>query len=474
MHLSLKRILLLLALVIAAGGSFYVFLNKTPPASTNQINDEYVTLNNNEKVHVFYPAKAEKGLLIFIADKHQGDKTAEYIQQFASLSYYVAVIDNESLLNSSVDVTSHCLDLAKKITGINTQLQQHYKIDDEELPILVGANKSAATVYAALSQSEEHKFHAAVGINFSAYLKASSPLCEQENFASVADHGLILNAVKRLPNSFYIFQDVDVSPESVKFSEKIGNVKLTVASDKKQNAQAEAIQILQWLDPRLADQISSDSSNSDLPIIEVPATEQSSSNNTIANESLVVLLTGDGGWAEIDKSIAKILADKGIPTVALDSLSYFWKARTPQETANDVEKIILQYLEQWNKKRVILIGYSFGADVLPFVANNLTAETQQKISLISLLGMGKTAAFEFRLSSWMNADKNPNRQPILPEIDKMKWANTICIYGVDDDSANCLPTKELGVKIISMTGDHHFDEKYDELVQHILDSEKTK
>ncbi|GGY72367.1 virulence protein [Cellvibrio zantedeschiae] len=469
MQLSLKRSLLIAGIILAllVAGFIYLFPGNTQPAITNQIGDEQVKLSNNETLQVFRAAKPEKGVLIYIADKSHDNKIADYAKQFASLSYYVAVLDKDALLSSPANTETHCLDLAKKIGDINTQLQKHYQLDDEELPILAGTDQSSAVVYAVLAQAEGHKFHAAVSINFSTDLKVHTALCEQEKFVNTDK----LIAIKRLPTSFYVFQDTNAPAESAKFAENIGNVKLTIAADQKQNAQAEAIQILQWLDPRLADQISSDASDSDLPLIEVPVTESA---NIQASESLVVLLTGDGGWAEIDKSLAKILADKGIPTVALDSLSYFWKQRTPQETAKDIEDTISHYLDKWNKKRAILIGYSFGADVLPFVANNLTTETQQKISLIALLGMGKTAAFEFRLSSWMNADKNPNRLPILPEFGKMKWANTICIYGVDDDAANCLPTAELGVKIISMPGDHHFDERYDELVQHILDNEKAR
>jgi len=477
---SLKNKLIIVGVVLTviAAGLIYRSLHKEHKTNPDHITDEHISLskneknNINEKLRMLHAEKPEKGLLIYIADQSHTKQTTEYARQFASLSYYVAVIDNESLLSSPANTVEQCLNIAQKLIELSEQLKSHYKLDDDELPILVGTEASAATVYAALAQAESHKFHAAVSINLTPQLKAHTQLCQQQELSIIENQQLKLTAVKRLPTSFYVFQDQDASPEFVKFTEKVGNVKLTIANDKKQNAQAEAIQILQWLDPRLADQISSDASDSDLPLIEIPVDEQQSSTKPSTSESLAIIITGDGGWAEIDKNVAKILADKGIPTVALDSLSYFWKARTPEQTAQDVETIISQYLEKWNKKNVILIGYSFGADVLPFVANNLTPEAQHKVSLIALLGMGKTAAFEFRLSSWMNADTNPNRLPLLPEIAKMKWANSICIYGVDDEAANCLPTTELGVKIISMTGDHHFDEKYDELVQHIIENEK--
>jgi type IV secretory pathway VirJ component len=43
-----------------------------------------------------------------------------------------------------------------------------------------------------------------------------------------------------------------------------------------------------------------------------------------------VLISGDGGWASIDKGIAKALVARGVPVAGLDSLRYFWSERTPR------------------------------------------------------------------------------------------------------------------------------------------------
>lgn len=468
MPLKTKLALSLLTSVVIIVGTFLLFIQKTKPPVDSTINTDHVKIGN-ENIPVYRATRPEKGLIIYIADKRQSDQTTKYAKQFAALSYYVAMIDNEALLRSEPNGAG-CLNLAKKLADVKTALQQHYKLD--EYPILAGTDQSSSTVYATLAQTKGHEFHAAVSVNLTTELKSHTELCEQDTFTHSSDQGTVLKSIDRLPTSFYVFQTKDFFPEAKQFSEHISNLKFTLAEGPTQNAATEAIQILQWLDPRLADQISSDASDSDLPLIEIPAV--TSSENQIPSDSLVVLLTGDGGWAEIDKSLAKILAEKNVPTVALDSLSYFWKSRTPEETANDIENTIADYLQKWNKKRVILVGYSFGADVLPFVVNRLNDEIRQKISLVALLGMGKTAAFEFRLSSWMNADTHASRLPITPEIKKMN-VNAICIYGIKDDAANCLPNVEFGVKAISMPGDHHFDERYEDLVNHILDNaQKTK
>jgi type IV secretory pathway VirJ component len=463
-----KFIPLVIFLVLILVGLMFIYVKKNS-SDTASLIDEQININNQQKLRIVHKITPEKGLLIYLAQGHT-KTTEEYARQFASLSYYVAIIDNQTLLNSEIDQKKQCLNLAEKLSDISRQIKSHLNIDTNELPILVGTDESAASIYAAIAQASEHIFHAAVSINFSKILPNHSPLCGQESFIQNT-HNQQLIPIKRLPTSLYTFQNGNALPNLVDahFAENISNLKLTISDEKKQTAQTEAIQVLQWLDPRLADQISSDASGSDLPLIEVPSDQ---AQLPVKSETLAIILTGDGGWAEIDKNIAKLLAENGVSTVALDSLSYFWKMRTPDETAKDVGSIISQYLEKWHKKKVILIGYSFGADVLPFVVDRFNAETRNKIALIALLGMGETAAFEFRLSSWMNADTDPHRLPILPEIEKMTWANTICIYGIKDTDANCLPMEKFGIKVISMPGDHHFDKKYDDLVRHILENEK--
>src|SRR5712691_5955504 len=93
-----------------------------------------------------------------------------------------------------------------------------------------------------------------------------------------------------------------------------------------------------------------------LPLVEVPATKG-------ASDTLVVFVSGDGGWAAIDKSISKVLADSGMPVVGLNALQYFWTKRTPDSASRDLQWIVENYLASWNKGRVMLVGYSRGADV---------------------------------------------------------------------------------------------------------------
>jgi hypothetical protein len=42
---------------------------------------------------------------------------------------------------------------------------------------------------------------------------------------------------------------------------------------------------------------------------------------------MAVVVSGDGGWAGIDRDLGEELAREGLPVVGLNSLQYFWKPR---------------------------------------------------------------------------------------------------------------------------------------------------
>ena len=150
----------------------------------------------------------------------------------------------------------------------------------------------------------------------------------------------------------------------------------------------------------------------DLPLVEVPA------NGTVRNQ-LAVILSGDGGWAGIDRDLAGELADHGLAVVGLNSLKYFWSPRNPNGAAHDLERIPAHYLLAWQKESGILIGYSLGADVLPFMAARLPAELRSRVQLIALLGPSRETAFEFHLSDWIGGSDHSRQYPVAPEVKKL-------------------------------------------------------
>jgi type IV secretory pathway VirJ component len=182
---------------------------------------------------------------------------------------------------------------------------------------------------------------------------------------------------------------------------------------------------------------------------------------------LAVIYSGDGGWRDLDKDIGEALSKSGIPVVGVDCLRYFWQRKTPDALAADLAAIVRSYGARWKTPDVVLIGYSFGADVLPFAVNRLPADVRPHVRQLSLLGLEATAAFEFSVTGWLGVGADDD-VPVLPELRRIDPGLVQCFYGEDEDDSLCRDDTLRGAEIVRTTGGHHFDGDYDALAARIV------
>lgn len=199
----------------------------------------------------------------------------------------------------------------------------------------------------------------------------------------------------------------------------------------------------------------------DLPMTEVPARPGK-------GDTFAILFSGDGGWAEIDKRIASGLSEKGIPVAGVSSLSYFWSPRTPESAAHDLDSIISHYRHAWNKDKVLLMGYSFGADALPFMINRLPAPTRNHVSGIVLISPAHHADFEITLLSWLEITSSDSDYILRPEVGKLSSYPLLCVAGREEKNCLCRDNDLPWVKSVLLPGGHHMGEDYDAIVRTIV------
>jgi type IV secretory pathway VirJ component len=184
--------------------------------------------------------------------------------------------------------------------------------------------------------------------------------------------------------------------------------------------------------------------------------------------AVAILLSGDGGWADIDKRVARRFAAQSVGVVGLDSRAYFMTGRTPDEIAADVARMIRHYTAQWSTTHVVLVGYARGANVAPFAANRLPADLKAMLSLVALLGPAERASFRFHWLDLLRDTSNPSDSPILPELERLRGTTVLCVFGRDEKESLCRLADPSAVHLDLRPGRHHFDGNYEAIAAEIV------
>lgn len=200
-----------------------------------------------------------------------------------------------------------------------------------------------------------------------------------------------------------------------------------------------------------------------LPLVEVRARGRG------FDDLMVVFLSADGGWAGLDRGVAARLARAGIPTVGWNSLRYYATRRTPRGAAADLARILRYYPRAWGRERVVLVGYSWGADVLPFLVNRLPPPLRAHVVGVALLAFGSDAEWEFHPRGWLIDMVGPH-VPTLPEVRRIRDLPIVCIYGRGDRSADCEPLRAQGAQVVATDTGHQLGAQSDRVAALLLRS----
>lgn len=364
-----------------------------------------------------------------------------------------------------------CQMIAADFEALSHQVQKEIGMREYRVPVLVGYSSGATVVYAALVQSPPGTFAGALSLGFCADQDfAGAALCPGAglHYTPNKQHELVLAPAANLRQPWIAFQgqkDEVCSAQAVDaFAAQVANaevVRLPLVGhgfSVERNWMPQFRSAYARLTAPLEAPPARPPAISDLPVTEVHAAGSS--------PELALLLTGDGGWAGLDQELAARLAASGVPTVGLNSLKYFWTQRTPDETARDVARLMRHYLAAWNKERVILVGYSFGADVLPFVVNRLPPDLRARIASVSLLGIDSNASFEVSVADWVGSGAGP---PTRPEVAALSHVPVLCIYGEGESDSIC-PGLPAGAQLAreQVGKGHHFSGEYAALAERIL------
>jgi len=177
--------------------------------------------------------------------------------------------------------------------------------------------------------------------------------------------------------------------------------------------------------------------------------------STDTTKPLIFYISGDGGFNKFSTSFMKSLNKEGYAVIGLNAKDYFWDKKKPVEAASAIEQAINESNKEWNKKKIVLIGYSFGADVSPFMLTHFSPAFSNKVSHLILLSPSAKTDFEIHVLQMFGWGKETG-ESVPAEINKIVKAVTIIV----GDDENEFPFDQLTIKnkqIIKMPGGHHYD-----------------
>lgn len=193
----------------------------------------------------------------------------------------------------------------------------------------------------------------------------------------------------------------------------------------------------------------------DLPLKLIPASQKN-------KLPMVFMISGDGGWSRFDQSLAEELASKGLSVLGLDAQKYFWKAKTPDQASKEISLALSYYLGALGKESLVLGGYSFGASIIPFVANRLPANLKTYLKAVISLSPDVTADFEIHLVDLLNFSSK-YKYNVIAEMKKLAPLSPVSIFGADEGDKIKTSFLNAGLKVITIAGDHHFDKEYEKI-----------
>jgi type IV secretory pathway VirJ component len=393
-----------------------------------------------------------------------------------SMDAVVAGIDVVRYLKTLERSASPCGYPASDFEELGKFVQRHCGFPEYVTPVLVGYSSGATLVYAVLAQAPASAFRGALSLGFCPDLPLSRPLCRGNGFESrpgPGGKGVVFLPCRTLEPPWIALQgkndQVCDADSTARFIGETKNASLVLLPKVGHGYAVEKNWMPQFKDAfrRLAASASvvppapALESVGDLPLIEVAASGP-------PGRLMAVHITGDGGWGVTDRGLANALAEHGVPVVALNALQYFWKRRTPEESSKDLSRILSTFLSDWKKEKAVLIGYSLGADVLPFMVTRLSDDLRSRIHSIVLLGPSAGADFEFHLADWFGPANRPTALPVIPEIEKLKGEKILCLYGEEDREAVCRRLDPSLAKVIVLKGGHRIGGDYSRLIEPIL------
>ena len=421
-------------------------------------------LGNLPGDHILLPDGPVTATVFLISD--QGGWSAADQQravQLQSKAIATVGIDLPSYLANLATITDDCIYTISDIEAVNQQILRNSGSPAIVAPIIAGIGDGGGLAMAMAAQTPEATIGQFIAIDPSSSIALKKQLCTPASKTPAGERMIYGLTDGTLPAPVKVLWSPQASAQAQQHVADLSAVHNDIEVSK--STDDAATQLDAALSQTL-DRINANAGEAKMPLTILEAKP--------TMDTLAIIYSGDGGWRDIDMQVADILQKQGVPVVGVDSLHYFWSEKKPADVAADLAQLIQKYTAKWKVKNVVLIGYSFGADILPTTFSLLPAELQKKVAQISLLALSHQADFEISVTGWLGVAGSGAQGDPVDYVAKLDPKLFQCVYGTEEDDSACPALKEKGIETIAIEGGHHFDEDYEALTNRIVNALKQR
>jgi type IV secretory pathway VirJ component len=176
----------------------------------------------------------------------------------------------------------------------------------------------------------------------------------------------------------------------------------------------------------------------------------------------VLLISGEGGWRRFDQMLAGFFQDAGHWVGGIDSMKYFWH---PQDDRRLLSEDVRAYGRALSRAAgrpedspLILAGFSFGADLTPWIAG--AGGWEKRLAGLVMLGPDATGSLQFRILEVFGYDEKDHVFPVADALASAKGIPLLFIHGGKDPHSDAPPLFEKAPdpkRLLTVPDcDHHF------------------
>lgn len=429
---------------------------------------ERLTFIRVGEIAVYRPQRPQAVVIMLSGDGGWGGLVDALATRLARSGTLVLGVDTPAYLRLMRRSKAQCYPLSGELQMLAQFAEQRLGLQQYQAPVVIGYSAGATLAYLAAVPAPS-VVAGGIALSFPPdVLGTGRPICLPGGVARAIDDGFLYSPVApAVPVTILQGSDDAVVPpgQARNFTRRVSNI------DYQELAGVDHgfANIDGWF-PRLQRALVQMTGNwpgaahrlAALPLTEVPALP---AENPVADR-FAIFLSGDGGWADLDSQVADGLAARGLPVVGWSSLRYFWDARTPEVAARDLDSVIQTYARLWKRRKVVLIGYSFGADALPAIIARLPPASRERVvGFVSIAG-SPTASFQFSTLDWFR--RSPAPGPAVAPVVASLGMPVLCIQGADDGNSLCPLLGSEVASRVTLPGGHHFGGRFSALVPPIM------